>query len=80
MKDIGTDKMERIEENIQNKITKVFPEDQYEVIMTGKALVFQKGTKYLVNNLVLSLSLAIFLISLFMAYMFVHVRHVRPFP
>ena len=70
MKDIGTDKMERIEENLQNKINKTFPADKYEVTMTGKALVFQKGTKYLVNNLVLSLSLAIFLISLFMAYMF----------
>ncbi len=70
MKDIGTDKMERIEENLQNKIDKAFPAERYNVTMTGKALVFQKGTKYLVNNLVLSLSLAIFLISLFMAYMF----------
>ncbi|MAX69591.1 MAG: transporter [Flavobacteriaceae bacterium] len=70
MKDIGTDKMERIEENIQNKITKLFPEERYEVTMTGKALVFQKGTKYLVRNLVISLTLAIVLISLFMAYLF----------
>jgi predicted RND superfamily exporter protein len=70
MKDIGTDKMERIEENLQNKINKVFPEERYNVIMTGKALVFQKGTKYLVRNLVISLTLAIFLISLFMAYLF----------
>lgn len=70
MKDIGTDKMERIEENLQAKIKKIFPEDQYEVTLTGKAYLFQKGTKYLINNLVLSLSLAIFLISLFMAYMF----------
>jgi len=70
MKDIGTDKMERIEENLQNKINKVFPKERYEVIMTGKALVFQKGTKYLVRNLVISLTLAIFLISLFMAYLF----------
>ena len=70
MKDIGTDKMERIEENIQNKITKVFPSEKYNVTVTGKALVFQKGTKYLVKNLALSLSLAIVLISLFMAYMF----------
>ena len=38
--------------------------------MTGKALVFQKGTKYLVKNLAISLSLAILLISIFMAYMF----------
>jgi len=74
MKDIGTDKMERIEENLQNKINNVFSKDRYDVTMTGKALVFQKGTKYLVNNLVLSLSLAIFLISLFMAYMFRSLR------
>jgi predicted RND superfamily exporter protein len=70
MKDIGTDKMERIEENLVNKINNVFPKEKYDVSITGKALVFQKGTKYLVNNLALSLSLAIFLISLFMAYMF----------
>ena len=70
MKDIGTDKMEYIEENIQNKINNVFPEKQYNVTMTGKALVFQKGTKYLVKNLAISLTLAIFLISLFMAYLF----------
>ncbi len=70
MKDIGTDKMERIEEGIQTEIDKLFPEEQYEVIMTGKALVFQKGTKYLVKNLFISLSLAILLIALFMAYLF----------
>lgn len=70
MKDIGTDKMERIEENLKAKIKKIFPEDQYEITITGKAYLFQKGTKYLINNLVLSLSLAIFLISLFMAYIF----------
>ncbi len=70
MKDIGTDKMERIEENLQTKINKVFPKDRYTITMTGKALVFQKGTKYLVNNLVVSLTLAILLISLFMAFMF----------
>lgn len=70
MKDVGTDKMERIEENLQTKINKVFPEEKYNVTMTGKALLFQKGTKYLVKNLAISLSLAIFLIALFMAYMF----------
>ena len=70
MKDVGTDKMERIEENLQTKIDKVFPKDKYSVTITGKALVFQKGTKYLVKNLAISLSLAIVLISIFMAYMF----------
>jgi uncharacterized protein len=70
MKDIGIDKMERIEEKLQSKIDKVLPKDKYNVSLTGKAYLFQKGTKYLVNNLILSLSLAILLISIFMAYMF----------
>jgi len=70
MKDIGTDRMERIQENLQEKIDNTFTKDRYNVTMTGKALVFQKGTKYLVKNLAISLSLAILLISLFMAYMF----------
>ncbi len=70
MKDIGTDKMEKIEEKLWDKINKVFPPEKYTVSLTGKALVFQKGTNYLVNNLVSSLIFAIFLISLFMAYLF----------
>jgi len=70
MKDIGTDKMERIEENLQTKIDKVFPKERFDITITGKALVFQKGTKYLVKNLVISLTLAILLIAIFMAYMF----------
>lgn len=70
MKDIGTDRMERIEENLREKITKVLPPKRYDVTITGKAYLFTKGTKYLVRNLVTSLALAIFFISLFMAYMF----------
>ncbi len=70
MKDVGTDKMERIEENLLDKIAKVFPKERFNVIITGSALVFLKGTKYLVKNLAISLSLAIVLISIFMAYMF----------
>lgn len=70
MKDIGTDKMEGIRTDIEKKINKVLPSDRYDITITGKALVFMKGTKYLVNNLVTSLALAILLISIFMAYMF----------
>ena len=70
MKDIGTDKMENIEQRIKDKIKQVFPEERFEVSMTGKALVFLMGTNYLVKNLVISLSLAILLISIFMAWMF----------
>ena len=70
MKDIGTDKMDRIEERLAAKVKKHFPEKHFKVTMTGKALVFLKGTNYLVKNLAVSLGLAILLIALFMAWMF----------
>jgi len=70
MKDIGTEKMEEIKADIEKKAAKVLPEDRYEVTLTGKALVFMQGTKYLVKNLITSLGFAIFLISLLMAYLF----------
>jgi len=70
MKDIGTDEMKRIEDNLSPQIDKIFPKERFEVTMTGKALIFQKGTSYLVNNLIISLSLAILLIALLMAWMF----------
>jgi len=70
MKDIGTDEMDRIEADLWPKINKIFPEEQFKVSMTGKALIFQKGTTYLVKNLVISLTLAIILIALLMAWMF----------
>lgn len=74
MQDIGTDRMERIEERIQARIDKVFPKEKYEVTMTGKALVFLKGTNYLIKSLVISLGLAILLISIFMGWMFRSLR------
>ena len=70
MNDVGTDKMNDIQERLQQVVKKEFPEERYNVSFTGKALVFLKGTNYLIGNLVFSLSLAIFLISLFMAWMF----------
>jgi predicted RND superfamily exporter protein len=70
MKDIGTEKMNVIQERLREVIAKEFPSDKYTVSVTGKALVFIKGTNYLIKNLVISLSLAIFLIAIFMAWMF----------
>jgi hypothetical protein len=70
MKDIGTDKMDVIQERLKAVIAKEFPSEKYTVSVTGKALVFIKGTNYLIKNLVISLSLAILLIAIFMAWMF----------
>ena len=70
MKDINTQRMEEIETDLKAAIKKIFPKDRYDVEITGKSILFLKGTKYLIKNLILSLSLAILLIALFMAYMF----------
>ena len=70
MKDIGTEEMAKIEKRLHTRIDKIFPPERYEVILTGKALVFQKGTTYLITNLIESLIFAILLIALLMTYMF----------
>lgn len=70
MKDINTERMEEIEADLRAEMTKIFPEKRFGAELTGKALLFLKGTKYLINNLILSLSLAILLIALFMAFLF----------
>ena len=69
MVEMETDKMVKIEEKLNDEISRLFPDSKYEVTVTGKPIVYQ-GTDYLINNLVISLTLAILLISLFMAYMF----------
>ena len=70
MKDVGTDQMDMIKGDLQKQINKIFPKDKFDVVLTGGALVFLEGTHYLVYNLFISLSLAILLISLIMAWMF----------
>ena len=70
MQDVPTNRMEQIEADLIKAIQKIFPKKRYTVELTGKSLLFLKGTHYLIKNLFLSLLLAIILIALFMAYMF----------
>ena len=70
MKDIPTERIEEIEEDLVKEIDKIFPPERYKVKLTGKTLLYLKGTHYLIRNLIISLTLAILLIALFMAYMF----------
>lgn len=70
MKDIGTEEMAKVEGKLRQKIDVVFPKERYEVTLTGKALVFQKGTSYLIDNLIESLIFAIVMIAGLMAYLF----------
>lgn len=70
MRDENGDNIPKIEAEIRKEANKIFPTDQYKVTITGKALVFQKGTGYLLNNLLSSLAFAFFLTGLLMAFMF----------
>jgi predicted RND superfamily exporter protein len=70
MRDIGTDEMAKVEKKLHAKIDEIFPSDRYTVTVTGKALVFQKGTSYLVDNLIESLIFAILVIAALMLYLF----------
>ena len=70
IKDENGEKMEEVEAQLRRKVNKLFPEPKYEVIITGKASVFQKGTKYLLDNLLSSLLFAFLLTGGLVAIMF----------
>lgn len=70
IKDENGEKMEAIEAHLRNKVDKLFPSPRYEVIITGKASVFQKGTKYLLDNLLSSLLFAFLITGGLVAIMF----------
>jgi hypothetical protein len=68
--DIGTKEMDVLLNEIRPMIDSIFSTEEYNVTLTGTSVVYLKGTEYLVKGLVVSLLLAVFLISLFMAGMF----------
>ncbi|MCZ8229002.1 MMPL family transporter [Flavobacterium sp.] len=70
MRDENGDQIAKIEAEIRKKADKLFPKERYNVIITGKALVFQKGTGYLLDNLLSSLIFAFFLTALLIGFMF----------
>ncbi len=70
MRDVGTNQMEEIQDRVNEIVNQEFPSSRYDVTVTGKALLFLEGTHYLIKNLVVSLSLAIILIAIFMGWIF----------
>lgn len=70
MRDDNGGAIPKIEAEIRKEADKIFPPDRYNVTITGKALVFQKGTGYLLDNLLSSLVFAFFLTALLIGFMF----------
>ena len=70
IKDLSASEMDEIMLDLEPKISTIFDPDKYNVIITGTTKVLLTGTKFLLNNLFISLFLVIVLISIFMAWMF----------
>jgi hypothetical protein len=70
MKDVGTEELERLLAEVRPSIDSIFDTDKYHVTITGTSVVYLRGTEYLVQNLFVSLGIAVVLIALLMAYMF----------
>jgi hypothetical protein len=76
MADIGTERMEEIINEMKPRIDSIFPVEDYHITLTGTSIVFLKGTRYLVSNLMTSLILAILVIATIMYILFGSVRMV----
>ena len=74
--DIGTIKMKDLVNTIRTDLDSIFPREKFETIITGTSIIYMKGMKYLINNLILSVILAIVLIAVFMSLLFGSLRMV----
>ena len=70
IKDLSASEMDEIMLDLEPKISTIFAPDKYDITITGTTKVLLTGTKFLLNNLFISLFLVIVLISIFMAWMF----------
>ena len=70
MRDESGQNIQNIEDELRKEINKIFPKEQYNVMITGKAYVFQKGTNYLLDNLMSSLVFAVLLTCFLVGFMF----------
>ncbi len=73
--DIGSLKMDSlITKVIQPKIDETFQDSKMEATITGTTLLFIKGNKFLIENLISSMVLAFFVIAVVMGFLFRNMR------
>ncbi len=70
IKNLYTPEIAELKANLRADLDSIFPTDRYITHITGSTIVFQKGSEYLVRNLIYSLLLAIGIISVLMFLMF----------
>ncbi len=70
MANVETEEIQRVENDLQERIDQIFPKDKYDVMLTGASIVFMHGSQFLINNLIESIILAVILIIFIMAGLF----------
>ncbi|CAD5271613.1 MULTISPECIES: RND family transporter [unclassified Imperialibacter] len=73
--DVGSDKMDSlVTQVIEPKITDLFEGTKMSATITGTTLLFIKGNKFLIQNLISSMVLAFFVIAIVMGLLFRNLR------
>ncbi|MEZ2441930.1 RND family transporter [Chitinophaga sp. RCC_12] len=70
MKDVGSQKLPLLLDSLQPQVTAIFDTAHYKVTFTGTSVIFQEGTRFIINGLMESIILAFVLIMLCMLYLF----------
>lgn len=74
MRDVSTKHMDSLMSNILPQVDSIFDKSKFDVKVTGNSVVYAKGTNFLIRNLLESVVIAIILISVLMAFLFVSFR------
>jgi predicted RND superfamily exporter protein len=74
--ELSTAEMTEFRDRLESEIDNIFDPEDYDVLVTGASIKWLKSTDYLVRNLIISLSIAIIVISIIMSFLFGSVRMV----
>jgi predicted RND superfamily exporter protein len=70
MKDVGSVRMDTINNQISKIASDIFPSEEYQIKITGTTPIFLKGNKYLYSSLLQSTFWGLLIISLTMTFLF----------
>ncbi|MEQ6119316.1 MMPL family transporter [Reichenbachiella sp. MALMAid0571] len=69
--DIGSKKLDSlVNDVIKPKVAEIFADGKLKVMVTGTTLLFIKGNKFLIENLITSMAIAFFIIAVIMGLLF----------
>lgn len=70
MADVGSKKLPLILKSVEKRANEIFDSSKYDVQITGTAVTFQEGSRFIINGLTESILWAFLLIAVCMLYLF----------